>query len=262
MTGMVGQRAADRRLVGAWPVHAGAGAARGLSAAEAPACLAVLMPVYNEALTFDLTLERVLAQGCVKEVIAVDDGSRDGSWARLQQWSGREGRVRVLRHERNRGKGTAIRTALAQATAPLVVIQDADLEYDPADYPRLLEPILRGEAEVVYGSRFGAGAQAQTSRGHRRTNRLLTWAANRITGLRLSDEATCYKLFRRELLLGLELQEVGFGFCPEVTAKLARGGIRIVEVPIRYRARSRGEGKKIRWRHGLQALWCIVKYSW
>ncbi len=219
------------------------------------------MPVYNEVLTLDLILEKVLAQPCVQEVIAVDDGSRDGTWARLQQWAKRERRVRALRHDRNRGEGAAIRTALGEATAPLIVIQDADLEYDPSDYARLLEPVLRGEVEVVYGTRFGRGARAQTSRRHRWANRLLTWAANWITGLRLSDEATCYKLFRRDLLLGLDLQEEGFEFCPEVTVKPARRGFRILEVPIGYRARSRGEGKKIRWRHGLKALWSLVKHT-
>ena len=222
--------------------------------------LGVIMPVFNEVATLDAILERVLAQACVAEVLAVDDASTDGSWPCLQTWPSRDHRVRLARHERNRGKGAAIRTALAQLTAPLVLIQDADLEYDPADYPRLLAPILEGRADVVYGSRFLSGANANPF-WHTWGNRWLTWAANRLTGLRLTDEATCYKLMGRERWVGLGLVEEGFGFCPEVTAKVARRGLRVVEVPVSYHGRGTAAGKKIRWRDGWWALRCLYRYS-
>jgi len=197
----------------------------------------------------------------VAEVIVVDDGSTDGTWQKLQSWPARDPRVRVYRQERNRGKGAAIRRALQEVSAEIVVIQDADLEYDPADWGAMVELIRSGRADVVYGSRFAPGACARTPWWHRGLNRLLTWASNRITGLVLTDEATCYKMFRREVLLGLDLKEDGFGFCPEVTAKLARKGVRIVEVPIRYTARSRSEGKKLRLKDGWEALCCLWRYS-
>jgi len=251
------------------------------------------MPVFNEARWLDAILERVLARPEVAQVVAVDDGSTDGSWAKLQTWAAKDPRVTALRHERNRGKGAAIRTALARLDTPLILIQDADLEYDPADYPKLLAPILSGAADVVYGSRFlGLGRESSSSSngrddvspslipgtvplsgiGHSQSlswhtlgNRLLTWASNRLTGLRLTDEATCYKLFKREVLDQIELTEDGFGFCPEVTAKVAKrvrqGSVRLVEVPITYRGRTRAEGKKIRLRDGLAALACLWRHS-
>ena len=243
------------------------------------------MPVYNEARWLDAILERVLARPEVAQVVAVDDGSTDGSWAKLQAWPARDARVRIIRHERNRGKGAAIRTALAHLSTPLILIQDADLEYDPEDYPKLLAPIQRGAADVVYGSRFlGAGGSSSSSNSplesmtsprtttrtngmhwHRLGNGLLTWASNRLTGLRLTDEATCYKLFKRDVLARIELTEDGFGFCPEVTAKVGKlvrqGSVRLVEVPISYRGRSRADGKKIRLRDGLRALNCLWKYT-
>ena len=172
-----------------------------------------------------------------------------------------DARVRLVQHERNRGKGAAVRSGFAVATAPVLVIQDADLEYDPADYARLLQPIVSGAADVVYGSRFMNGQPAKSPWWHRTGNRLLTWFTNWVTGLRLTDEATCYKLFRRELLPGLQLSEDGFGFCPEFTAKLSRQGVRIVEVPVRYEGRSHAQGKKLRLRHGWEAVRCLVKYS-
>lgn len=226
-----------------------------------PGFLSVLMPCYNEAQSLNAILQIITAQPVVAEVIAVDDGSTDATREILQDWAAQNARVRVLRHDKNRGKGAAIRTALAVASAPVVVVQDADLEYDPADWPRLLQPILEGRAAVVYGSRFAKGARPRTPLWHRWQNRTLTWVANRITGLRLTDVATCYKVFRREVLLSFPLQEERFGFCAEVTAKLARAGIPILEVPIRYRHRSRAEGKKLRWRDGWEALRCLWKYS-
>lgn len=228
---------------------------------ETSGILGVLMPCYNEAPTLDTVLQRITAHPVVAEVIAVDDGSTDATWAILQRWAKQDPRVQVLRHGKNRGKGAAIRTALAAASAPVVVIQDADLEYDPADWPRLLQPILEGRAAVVYGSRFAAGARPCTPLWHRWQNWALTRAANHITGLRLTDVATCYKVFRREILLRFPLREERFGFCAEVTAKLARSGIPILEVPIQYRHRSRAEGKKLRWRDGWEALRCLWKYS-
>ena len=264
--------------------------------------LGLAMPVFNEARWLDAILGRVLARPEVAQVVAVDDGSTDGTWAKLEQWSARDPRVTIIRHARNRGKGAAIRTALGQLTPPLILIQDADLEYEPDDYPKLLAPILRDEADVVYGSRFmgpGGSSSPSSSTGratlprspdpgiewgsagaspyqtgttrtkgahwHTLGNRLLTWASNRLTGLRLTDEATCYKLFKRDVLARIELTEDGFGFCPEVTAKLAklvhRGEVRLMEVPIRYHGRSRAEGKKIRLRDGLTALACLARHS-
>ena len=228
---------------------------------SALSCLGVLMPVYNEAATLHVVLARVLGQPCVEEVVAVDDGSKDNSWEILQERASQDQRMLVLRHDRNRGKGAAIRTALASAHAPIVIIQDADLEYDPADYGWLVQPIVTGETQVVYGSRFASGSDCTAEWWHAWTNHLLTTAANLMTGLRLTDEATCYKAFRKEVLLRLALEEDGFGFCPEVTAKLAREGECILEVPVRYIARSRAQGKKLRWRHGFEALWCLWRYS-
>jgi glycosyltransferase involved in cell wall biosynthesis len=251
--------------------------------------LGLAMPAYNEARWLDAILERVLARPEVGQVVAVDDGSTDGSWAKLQAWPAKDSRVRIIRHARNRGKGAAIRTALGQLTTPLILIQDADLEYDPADYPKLLEPIQRGEADVVYGSRFlgaspldgratlprsrdpemevgsaGASPYHGTLRWHALGNGLLTFASNRLTGLRLTDEATCYKLFKRDVLDRIDLTEDGFGFCPEVTAKLGQlvrsGQVRLVEVPIGYRGRTRADGKKIRLRDGLAALACLWRH--
>ncbi|WP_423430737.1 glycosyltransferase family 2 protein [Limisphaera sp. 4302-co] len=224
-------------------------------------CLGVIVPCYNEAATLDTLLARVLARPETAEVVVVDDGSTDASSAKLEAWAARDPRVRVLRHDANRGKGAAIQTALPHLRSPFVVIQDADLEYDPDDYPNLLRPLLEGRADAVYGTRWGTGAYTKTPFWHRWGNRLLSWLARKITGLPITDEATGYKAFRRELLVRLELRESGFGFCPEVTAKLARLGARVVEVPIRYQGRTRAEGKKIRWHDGWGAVRCLLKYS-
>ncbi|WCJ59543.1 glycosyltransferase family 2 protein [Fontisphaera persica] len=228
---------------------------------SSPPSLSIVIPVYNEARSVELVLERVLAQYFVAEVVAVDDGSTDGSWGVMRGWEARDGRVRLARHERNRGKGAAVRTGLALATAPVVVVQDADLEYDPADLGPMLELILSGKADVVYGSRYADGRRGVGPLWHTLGNKALTLFSNLCTGLWLSDEATCYKMFRRELVPRLELREEGFGFCPEFTAKVSRLGLRVMEVPITYHGRSRAEGKKIRLRHGVEALWCLVKYS-
>jgi glycosyltransferase involved in cell wall biosynthesis len=223
--------------------------------------LGVVMPVFNEAGTVEEVLRRILAQRCVCEVVVVDDASRDGTGERLADLVRLDPRVRVFRHEVNRGKGAAIRTGLRWMTASVVVIQDADLEYDPADYPALLQPIRAGGAEAVYGTRLRLPGNVFLGRWHLFSNRMLTKLANWMTGLQLTDEATGLKMMRRELLCRLNLREDGFGFCPEVTAKLAKAGVRIREVPIRYAARSRSEGKKLRLRHSVEALVCLLRYA-
>lgn len=225
-------------------------------------CLLVVVPVFNERQTIDAILARILAQTCVAEVVVVDDASIDGTWERLCEQFSSNKRVSLLRHAKNRGKGAAVRTGLACVRPPYVIIQDADLEYNPADYARMLEKMQNGEADVVYGSRFTAGLRTNNPKWHTAGNWLLTWLVNLATGLRLSDSATCYKMFRREIIGQIELHEDRFGFCPEVTAKIARLKARVVEVPISYKGRTRAEGKKIGLWDGLDALRCIVKYRW
>lgn len=223
--------------------------------------VSVVIPVYNEVATIDAILERVLATGYASEVIIVDDASTDGTRDRLLEFD-RIDEVRVLLHGYNKGKGAALRTAFAYATGDVVLIQDADLEYDPADYERLLEPIEAGEADVVYGSRFLENPRQDPSWLHRFGNRALTWLSNRATGLALTDMETCYKVFRRAALREMVLREKRFGFEPELTAKLARRKCRIREVPVSYNSRGYDEGKKIHLRDGLRALYCIARYSW
>ena len=223
--------------------------------------VSVIMPVYNEFRTFAQVLERVrqapLPEGCTKEIVVVDDGSTDGTARLLAGY--REAGVVVHHAARNRGKGSAIRTGIAIASGDVVLIQDGDLEYDPSDYQRLLEPIARGEADVVYGSRF-LGKPAGMALKNRAANRVLTLAANLLYGARLTDEATAYKAFRAGVLRGIRLECRRFEFCPEVTAKLRRLGYGIREVPIRYNARGIAEGKKIRARDGFEALWTLLRY--
>jgi glycosyltransferase involved in cell wall biosynthesis len=166
----------------------------------------------------------------------------------------------VLFHDRNRGKGAALRTGFAAAEGDFIIVQDADLEYDPAEYPRLLQPLLAGQADVVYGNRFGKG-RAKGYPGNYLANRFLTCLSNLTTGLRLTDMETCYKVFRREVLQSVRLEQDRFGFEPEITAKLAASGVRVMEVPISYNARTHQEGKKIGWKDGLKATWCILKYG-
>jgi len=223
-------------------------------------CLTVVIPCFNEEATISELLERVVAQPWTNEVLVVDDGSTDGS-ARAGEAVGGE-RIRLLRQPRNLGKGAALRRGLSHATSPYVVVQDADLEYDPAEYGTLLQPLLDGKADVVYGSRFStSGAHRVLYFWHSIGNRLLTLLSNMATNLSLTDMETCYKAFRREVLDDLLIEEDRFGFEPEITAKVARGGWRVYEVGISYAGRTYEEGKKIGWRDGCRALWCIARYN-
>jgi glycosyltransferase involved in cell wall biosynthesis len=217
--------------------------------------LTVVIPVYNERETIEEALRRVKAVPLEKEIIVVDDASTDGSLELLA----RDADIRLLRHPENRGKGSAIRTALSAVTGDVVIIQDADLEYDPDDYPRLVEPIRRGEARVVYGSRFLKG-RPRMRWTNLLCNRLLALAANLLYGAGITDEATCYKVFDAALLRELPLVCRRFEFCPEVTAKLRRRGIPIHEVPIRYTARTFDAGKKIRAWDAVEAFWTLLRY--
>jgi glycosyltransferase involved in cell wall biosynthesis len=222
--------------------------------------LSVLMPVYNEARTIDEVLRQVALIPVEKEILVVDDGSTDATREILRSKEGRDG-IRVILHDRNRGKGKALATALAEARGEILIIQDADLEYDPADYPALLRPIEMGRADVVYGSRFRGSAENRVQNfWHTAGNRALTLISNVITDLNLTDMATCYKVFHRRVVPALDLQESGFGVDAEITVKVARGGFRIFEVPVSYFARSRAEGKKIRLRDGVSALAALLKY--
>lgn len=222
--------------------------------------VSILMPVFNERDTIREIVAQVQRVGVHQEIVIVDDCSTDGTRDILIELD-RQDDIRVVMHGYNRGKGAALRTAMAQAKGDVLLIQDADLEYNPTDYQRLLEPIERGEADVVYGSRFLENAHQDPSFMHRFGNRALTWASNVTTGLRLTDMETCYKVFRRDTLRGMMLREDRFGFEPEITAKLARRKCRVVEAPIGYNSRGYDEGKKIGVRDGLRALWCIVRYS-
>ena len=218
------------------------------------------MPVFDEAGTVDAILEQTLAQGCVKEIVIVDDGSRDGSAEMLDDWSEREPKIKLIRHEVNQGKGAAIITARERVTGLFVVIQDADLEYCPGDYLKLLEPLREGRADAVYGTRFHGQSDSEAPlRLHFIGNRFLTWLTNRVTGLALTDMATCYKAMSSDGLKSLALSEKGFAIDPEITLRLAEADLRILEVPVRYRGRPRKEGKKIRARDGLTHIRCLLR---
>ena len=217
------------------------------------------MPVFNERDTIVQALERVRALAADMEIVAVDDASTDGTWEILTEVTERMPELVLLRHERNRGKGAAIRTALQHSRGAIVAIQDADLEYDPQDLLLLMEPIRRGECRVMYGSRFLRGRPPMAWPNYV-CNRLLAWTANLLYGARLTDEATCYKVFEGELIRSLPLRCERFEFCPEVTAKVRKRGERIGELPITYTPRSYDSGKKIRAWDGIVALWTLVKY--
>lgn len=227
-----------------------------------PSCLSVIMPVYNEAGTVEEVILTVLRQPMTAELIVVDDASTDGTITVLERVAANHPQVRLFKHAQNQGKGAALRTGIREATADIVIIQDADLEYDPAEYPILLKPILSGRADVVFGSRFiGSQEHRVLYFWHSVGNRFLTLLSNMFTNLNLTDMETCYKAFRREVIQSIALEENRFGFEPEVTAKVARSGCRIYEVAISYHGRTYAEGKKINWKDGVRAIWCIVKYG-
>lgn len=227
---------------------------------EPAAILSVLVPAYNEAGTIRSVILAVLAQPLVLEVLVVDDGSSDGTREVLASMLLVDPRVRVFRHETNRGKGAALRTGASHACGAIVLVQDADCEYDPAEYPRIVAPLREGTADVVYGTRFSTGSAFVS--WHAFANGLLTRFSNLCAGLRLTDMETGVKAFRRDVFERISIEEERFGFEPEVTAKLARlKNIRIREVPVSYRRRTLAQGKKIRWHDGAEALWCIVKYN-
>ncbi len=220
------------------------------------------MPVYNEEATLGAIIAAVLKQPLVAELICVDDCSVDGALRVLERCASLDPRVRIFRHAVNRGKGAALRTAFAEARSPIVIVQDADLEYDPVDYPRLTAPIIEGLADVVFGSRFvGSEEHRVLYFWHSIGNKLLTLASNMFTNLNLTDMETCYKVFRREIIQAIAIEEDRFGFEPEITAKVARMNARIYEVAVSYHGRTYEEGKKIRKWDGVRAMWCIIKYN-
>ncbi len=223
--------------------------------------LSVVIPVFNERATIREIFRAVSAVDVEKEIVIVDDFSTDGTREVLPELAAAG--ARVLLHDRNRGKGAALRTGFAAASGDLVVVQDADLEYDPREYPKLIGPIAQGKADVVYGSRFLSGEHRRVLYfWHAVGNKLLTLFSNMLTNLNLSDMETCYKVFRRELLQRIAIEEDRFGFEPEITAKIAKQkGVRIYEVGISYAGRTYEEGKKIGWKDGFRALWCILKYN-
>jgi glycosyltransferase involved in cell wall biosynthesis len=225
-----------------------------------PVTLSVVIPVYNEARTIVAVIEQVLNApvDLAKEIIVVDDASTDGTRELLENMPA--GEIRLVFHDVNRGKGAAIRTGLAHATGDIVLVQDADLEYDPRDYPLLLEPILEGHADVVFGNRFHGGPHRVLYFWHYAANRSLTLLTNLLTGLNVTDMEVGYKVFRRDVLRRLTLTSDRFGFEPEVTVKVAKLGCRVYEVPIRYYGRTYQEGKKITWRDGVAALFHLVRY--
>ncbi|RIL07582.1 MAG: glycosyl transferase [Proteobacteria bacterium] len=224
--------------------------------------LSVLIPVYNEIATLDKLLARVRAVPIDKEIVVVDDGSTDGTRERLRELAAEnDPRLRVFFHEHNRGKSAALRTAIAQARGRISIVQDADLEYDPAEFPKVVKPIVEGKADVVYGSRFLGAERRVLLFWHTVGNRLLTLFSNMFTNLNLTDMETCYKAFRTELLQSIPLSSERFGFEAEVTVKVSQRGCRVYEVPISYHGREYWEGKKIGWRDGVQALWLILRHS-
>jgi glycosyltransferase involved in cell wall biosynthesis len=240
--------------------------------------LSVVIPVYNEKATIDEILRRVIETPFRKEIVLVDDCSTDGTRQILEKISQVQSSgealapafdggdpielrdLRIFFQERNQGKGAALRRGFAGVTGDIVLVQDADLEYDPRDYQKLLEPIVDGRADVVFGSRFLGGPQRVHYFWHYVANKMLTLLSDIFTNLKLTDMETCYKVFRREVLQGITLKSDRFGFEPEITAKVAKGNWRVYEVPISYAGRTYEEGKKITWKDGVQALWCIIRF--
>ena len=221
--------------------------------------LSVIIPVYNEVESIQVILERVQAQKLAHEIIVVDDGSKDGTRDVLKELDGKNG-VRVVLHEKNKGKGAAVRTGMAAALGDVLLIQDADLEYDPRDYPTLLKPLNEGIADVVYGSRFLGGSHRVAMFWHMVANRMLTFMTNILYNTILTDMETGYKVFRREILNGMVLHANSFDFEPEFTAKILKRHFRIFEVPITFNPREYTEGKKIKLHDAFEAVWTLVKY--
>jgi glycosyltransferase involved in cell wall biosynthesis len=241
--------------------------------------ISVVIPVYNEKATIEEILRRVLETGLRKEIVIVDDCSTDGTRQYLESMVEAQGtgetwapahdggdpvdvrELRIFFQTQNQGKGAALRRGFQEATGDIVLVQDADLEYDPKDYPTLLNPIIDGRADVVFGSRFLSGPQRVHYFWHYVANKALTLLSDVMTNLKLTDMETCYKVFRKEVLQGINLRSNRFGFEPEITAKISKGKWRIYEVPISYAGRTYEEGKKITWKDGVQALWCIFRYN-
>jgi len=223
--------------------------------------LSIVIPVFNERATLPALLENVARVPLDKEILIVDDGSTDGTREYLKDMAQNPGEgVRVLFHDRNKGKGAALRTGFREVAGDIVIIQDADLEYDPQDYPALLKPILDGRADVVYGSRFLGGPHRVLFFWHYLGNKTLTLISNMLTNLNLSDMETCYKVFRSEVLKNLTFTSDGFAIEAEMTVKIARAGYRVYETPISYSGRDYSEGKKITWRDAFPTLWALVKH--
>jgi glycosyltransferase involved in cell wall biosynthesis len=221
--------------------------------------LSVIMPVYNEAATLEAIVHQVLETNLVSEIVIVDDGSTDGSREIMRQWETHP-LIRVILHDGNQGKGSAVRTGFDAATGDAIIIQDADLEYDPRDYPKLLQPIEEGRADVVYGSRFLGGPARKVYFWHRLGNLMLTLFTNIFYNIDLTDMETCYKCFRVDVVRGMQLRSKRFEFEPEITAKIAKRGYRIYEVAIAYYGREYGEGKKITGWDAIPAIWALIKY--
>jgi glycosyltransferase involved in cell wall biosynthesis len=236
--------------------------APGAPEGEAPSIpavkLSIVIPVFNEKDTIEAILDRIEQTGFDKEIIVVDDGSTDGTREILK---GRcEGKCKILYHPENQGKGAALQTGFDEVSGDIVIIQDADLEYDPADYGKLIDPILRGKADVVFGSRFLGGPHRVLFFWHFMGNKALTLFSNMLNNINLSDMETCYKVFKSDILKNLRFRSKRFGFEPEFTAKVARRRLKIFEIPISYYGRTYEEGKKITWKDGISALYCIIKY--
>jgi len=225
--------------------------------------LSVVMPVYNEKATLEEVVRRVLAVPLDIELLCVDDGSKDGSREILANLQNEFPQIRIFLQPHNMGKGAALRRGIQEATGNYVIIQDADLEYDPKEYSQLLGPLENGQADVVYGSRFlGGGPHRVLYFWHSVGNWILTLLSNMLTNLNMTDMETCYKVFRREVIQSIRIEEDRFGFEPEVTVKIAKRKLRVYEVGISYFGRTYAEGKKIGWRDGFRALWCLAKYAW